>query len=135
MMTPEQRDSWFGYHAPTTETKPKYAKIRAAELRTAADIDDALGNFAGAEAFGRINAACLAFADVIDAQAPDSADKSAAIRCVRLARNAANEAVVADAEHAADMRVICAQELVKARWRANGAIAGACQRLISVRAD
>lgn len=123
MMTQEQRDNWFTYHAPTDETKPKYTAIRAAEIKAAADIDDALGNFAGVEAFGRINAACLAYADVIDTQAPDSADKSAAIRCVRLARNAANEAVVADIEHAADMRVICAQELVKARWQANSAIA------------
>ena len=122
-MTPEQRENWFNYHAPTDETKPKYTAIRAAELRAAMDIDDALGNFTGQERFDRINAACLAFADVIDALAPDSADKSAAIRCVRLTRNAANEAAVAEPDHANDLRVICAQELVKARWQANSAIA------------
>lgn len=123
MMTSEQRDNWFRFHAPTEETKAKHIAIRAAELRAAMDIDDALGNFTGAEAFARINAACLAFAEVIDAEAPDSADKSAAIRCVRLARNAANEAVVGDEGRAADMRVICAQELLKARWLAGSAVA------------
>lgn len=123
MMTPEQRDNWFTYHVPTEVTKPKYTAIRAAEIGTSMAIDDAIGNFTGPDAFNRINAACLAYADVIDTQAPDSADKSAAIHCVRLARNAANEAVVADVEHANDLRVICAQELVKARWQANSAIA------------
>ena len=30
-MTPAQLDNWFTYHAPTDETAPKYAAIRAAE--------------------------------------------------------------------------------------------------------
>lgn len=123
MMTPDQLDNWFRYHPPTDETKPKYMAIRAAEHGAAQDINDAVGNFAGAEAFNRINATCKAFAVVIDTEAPDSADKSAAIRCVRLARNAANEAVIAEAEHRNDCLVICAQELTKARWQANSAIA------------
>ena len=123
MMTTEQLDNWFTYHTPTEDTAPRYKAIRAAEFKCAADIDDALGNYIGHAAHERINAACKDFAIVIDAQAPDCADKSAAIRCVRLARNAANEAIVARTDHAADLRVMCAQNLTAARFQANSAIA------------
>lgn len=123
-LSPEQLDNWFTYHAPTEETAPKYAAIRAAEIGCALDIDDAIADDCDRSIrFNRINAATRRFAEVIDANAPDSADKSAAIRCVRLARNAANEAIVADEDHAADCRVICAQNLAAARWQANSAIA------------
>lgn len=123
MMTPDQLDNWFTYHPPTEETAPKYKSIRAAEYRCAEDIADAGGNFTGAEAFSRINAATRTFAEVIDANAPDSADKSAAIRCVRIARNCANEAVIAEESHRGDLLTMCAQNLTAARFQANSAIA------------
>lgn len=44
---------------------------------------------------GVVNLAAREFMVAIDTHAPDSADKTAAIRCVRLARNAANEALYA----------------------------------------
>ena len=123
MMTQDQLDNWFSYHAPTDDTAPRYKAVRAAEIKAAMEIDNALGNFIGHAAFSKINAATRTFAEVIDANAPDSADKAAAIRCVRLARNAANEAVIAEADHAADLRVMCAQNLTAARFQANSAIA------------
>ena len=120
-MTDEQRDNWFTYHAPTDETAPKYAAIRAAEARAVETITMALDEGRGA-AYDLINEACRAFAMVIDEQAPDSADKGAAIHCVRLARNAANEAVI-DPAGAGRLQAVAFTEIQKARWQANAAIA------------
>lgn len=135
-MTPEQADNWFTYHAPTPETAPKYALIRDAEgaahvlfaeLRGRAyplsnpDTEPLTGGDCE-----RVNATLRALAEVIDANAPDSADKTAAIRCVRLARNGANEFIMANAGgyplHV-DSLTLASAELQKARWQANGAIA------------
>lgn len=137
-MTREQLDNWFTYHPPTEDVAPKYAVIRKAEQ----EVHSLLGEFrlrahhrnTGQSAQGfdaadcdRVNAVTRAFAETIDAHAPESADKSAAIRCVRLARNAANEWVMANASPGfplyVDNLVIAQEEAVKARWQANGAIA------------
>jgi hypothetical protein len=124
-LTPEQLDNWFTYHAPTPETAPKYAAIVKAQL----DADFAVGVFASPDCddpahvrHDNINAALRDFAVVIDTNAPDSADKTAAIRCVRLARNAANEAVV-NPKGAPRLIAISVTEIQKARWQANSAIA------------
>ena len=131
-MTKEELDNWFTYHPPTEETIPKYAAVREAE-----DLCH--------QAFGRmrlsvaekcevvtpadcaiINDVTRNFAEVIDAQAPNSADKSAAIRCVRLARNAANEHItsqVAGFPTYFDLAAEFSRQLVLARWQANSAIA------------
>lgn len=123
-MTEEQLDHWFRYHLPTIETAPKYRKLREAELRASMDIDDAIADDCDVQVrHNRINDTCKAFAVVIDELAPNCADKTAAIRCVRLARNAANEAIYAEPDHQSDLRIICGQELAKARWQANSAIA------------
>jgi hypothetical protein len=128
MMTPEQRANWFTYHAPTDETRPKYAAIAAAES-VAAQCVTALLNGGDFATYDNINAACLRFADVIDENAPDSADKSAAIRCVRLARNALNEAVAVGSRLGWNDATVIAlareagAELRRARWQANSAIA------------
>ena len=87
MFTKEQLDNWFTYHAPTVVTGPKYTEIRLAETAAV----DAM--YTADATFDSINAAFRRFADVINTHAPDSADKIASIRCVRLARNAANEAI------------------------------------------
>lgn len=124
MMTEAQREAWFTYHPPTEETAPKYAAIRAAEAACAHGLTMGIGlvDEPPHVRFGHINSACEAFAVAIDEQAPDSADKSAAIRCVRLARNAANEAVV-DAAGAGRLQAMALTEIQKARWQANSAIA------------
>lgn len=118
----------FVYHAPTEDTTPRYAAIRGVEnachdvarsltmseyTTTAADYDV-------------INDALRQFAEVIDANAPDSDDKTAAIRCVRLARNALNEHIAA-CIGGFPTHINCLAEahrqLVLARWQANSAIA------------
>ena len=127
MMTPEQLDRWFTYHAPTKETAPKYDAIRAAEIDAKSCIT-AILNGGALGTYEHVNARCRDFAEVIDANAPDSADKSAAIRCIRLARNAMNEAVKLTTDRGPGAVVIelCQQagrELRAARWQANSAIA------------
>lgn len=115
---------------------PKYAAIRAAEF----ECHKAFAALA-ARAYpletpetppltladcNEVNRLTLAFADVVDANAPDSADKSAALRCIRLARNAANDSVAANAlmypTHIDSMKE-ASRQLVLARWQANSAIA------------
>ena len=81
--------------------------------------------------YGCVNAACKRFAMVIDSLAPDSADKTAAIRCVRLARNLFNEWAAETSKapvHRAwsdprSLFLAAEIELCKARMQANSAIA------------
>lgn len=143
-LTPDQLDNWFSYHAPTDDTTPRYAAIREAEQEFHMALTTALYVVRGGTGeerpllpplFDKVNAAARAFAVVIDGQAPDSADKTAAIRCVRLGRNFANEAIIAaQTERRGDIPVhvwatseflrACADaEIVKARFQANSAIA------------
>jgi hypothetical protein len=123
--TKDQLDNWFTYHPPTDETAPKYDAVRRGQL----DADFGIAISVAVDSpdpdavrYGNINAVTRNFAEIIDANAPDSADKTAAIRCVRLARNAANEAV-ANPKGAPRLAAIAATELQKARWQANSAIA------------
>ena len=128
-LTSDQLDNWFTYHAPTEETAPKYAAIRAAEAACLKVIEEAWsGPTTDRTAHDRVNAVMRAFAEVIDKYAPDSADKTAAIRCVRIARNAANEELVliqssggSGGNPAVERQVN--DNLRAARWQANSAIA------------
>ena len=122
-MTDEQRDNWFTHHPPTDETAPKYAAIRAAEEACLFGLSFAFADEGPDHVrYDNANAACAAFANVIDAQVPDCADKTAAIRCVRLARNAANEAI-ANPKDGGRLMAMAKTEIQKARWQANSAIA------------
>jgi len=128
MLTTEQLDNWFTYHAPTEETAPKYAEIRKAESE-AGQVMVAILNNGDLVAFQAINQAARTMVEVIDRCCPDSADKSAAIRCVRLARNAMNEALVVRGDpfnpSSECIRLVkmAADDLTRARWQANSAIA------------
>lgn len=127
MYSKEQMDAWFTYHAPTSETLPKFEAIGLAtetcmnELCGLAKLEkiDAL-------AHERVNQATRALAEVIDASAPDGDDKDGAIRCVRLARNAANEIVrarmIGGDCHDSFLELVIF-EITKARWQANAAVA------------
>lgn len=118
----------FVYHAPNEETAPRYAAIRAAENA----CHDLVGSLTMAEYtataadYTRVNSALRVFAETIDSSAPDSADKTASIRCVRLARNALNEHIAASAG-GFPTRINClveaARQLTLARWQANSAVA------------
>lgn len=66
MISQAQLDNWFTYHSPSSDQLPKYQAIREA---------------------GRI------LAEAIVANAPDSADRTAAVRKVREAVMTANQAI------------------------------------------
>lgn len=115
----------FNYIAPNDDTAPRHQRIREAH----ADCEKAIQEFINNDdylplqaRFQRISLACRLFHDELVAVCPPSADLSAAIHCVRLARMAANEAVAqpdADLDHA----VIAKEQLVLARWQACAAVA------------
>jgi len=127
MMTEEQKNNWFRYHEPTEETKPKYAAIRAAENECHAVTASLLVVVKhSTEDYNRVNDTLRTFAEVIDANAPDSVDKTAAIRCIRIARNCLNELVAASIL-GFPVRIRLGEEATKqllfARFQANSAIA------------
>jgi len=128
-MTEEQLDHWFTYHPPTDETSPKYAAIAAAEIALALIFRDQTHLVDAGESpnFQEITYAIRGYADVINRDAPDSADKTAAIRCVRLGRMAANECLVAIKDcrkmAAIELSKLAQAEWTKARWQACAAIA------------
>lgn len=97
----------FAYHAPTPITAPRYAHLRALEAAAADTLRKVAGPVCEPNAlmvgavsaltpddFASVNTACKALYDGILAVCPPSADRSAAERCVRLARMRANEAMV-----------------------------------------
>lgn len=135
-------DHLFTYHPPTPETQPKYAAIAHGYKACLGIIRESLEGVAKSDDlqhhFNEITGACRGFADIINVMAPDSADKTAAIRCLRIARMAANETALVMGHARADipdeeaealfvqirqLAVLCENELVKARWQANAAIA------------
>jgi hypothetical protein len=134
-MTAAELDRLFTYHPPTPETQPHHAAIRNAETRCTMVVLEQLldGSPGDRPSFDTINQACHAFAEVIDAHAPDSADKSAALRCVRLARMAANEAVQHFGKRPTPTwapfdlgQLLLGEvklELMRARWQACAAVA------------
>lgn len=69
MITNEQLQNWFTYHAPAAEQLPKYAKIRQAALE---------------------------FAEIVVDNTPPSADQSAAVRLIREAAMTANQSIACD---------------------------------------
>lgn len=135
MPTPELLAHWFTFAPPSSPGEAeKHVAIRDAETACAAAISEAItgGDFAA------VGSACFTFATVINEQCPESADKSAAIRCVRIARMAANEAVLqarkigpATTERQASDLAIAAnqcgglalQHLTLARYQASSSIA------------
>lgn len=129
----EQYENWFSYHAPTEETAPKYEAIRNAEQDTIVNVTQTSYEVGPdtAQLHQEINRSTRRFAEAIDANCPDSVDKTAAIQCVRLARNLFNEWVVQrdlpkESQSWVDVSILFAQaeqELLRARFRANSAIA------------
>lgn len=127
-MTPLQREAWFVYHAPTAETKPKYEQIRACETTVYNRVLDAEYYMSSPDLHSAINEECLRFADLVMALAPDCEDRATAIEHIRMARHAFNEwAVVVrrDPSKPRDNKFLemGKDELVKARWKSNSAIA------------
>ena len=102
--TSEQLDNWFTFHPPTEESTPRYQAIRAAGV----ECHKLVGSL------------------VLRAQGQLAPDKTAAIRCIRLGRNAANEVImlhVNGAPEYVDCFAEASHQLVLARWQASSAIA------------
>lgn len=116
----------FEYQPPNAVTAPKYAAIREAEAFAATEIEDAAaevnaGRAMRPDAFARINAATKALYDTIERECSPCADTAAALRCVRIARMAANEAIVA-VDRDSPLRQAF-DNLRAARWQACAAVA------------
>lgn len=121
----------FTYHPPTDETRTKYAATQAAYDEAVHNINFAINDSSPERTFERVTSAALAFARVINDQCPPCADATAAIRCVRLARMAANRLVMEfrkpevrrDSEVEEALRSLMVQNLISAHFQANAAIA------------
>jgi hypothetical protein len=124
----------FEYQPPNAATAPKYAAIREAErVATAACIDSMnVGAWRGRTptnddkqaAFIVIGHATKALHDLIERECPPCADTTAALRCVRLARMAANEVVAGPADiDVGGIAAQCGDNLRAARWQACAAVA------------
>jgi hypothetical protein len=122
MLTTAEIEHMFTYHPPSTEQQAKYAAISAAVAHGSALINSLqwCTKPVKTEAFARINDITKAIATTMCEHCPPSADLSAAIRCVRLVRNACN--AYARTPEAAFL-ITATQELIKAKWQANSAIA------------
>lgn len=134
MLSPEQIEHLFTYHPPTPEQVTKYETIKAAVAEVNEVIDTLRRLVPGLKAdenasdylkcYQAINASTKALVAVLCELCPPSADLAAAVRCVRLVRNACNEQVVWVARGSVPgFLVIARHELIKARWQANSAIA------------
>lgn len=127
----------FGYQPPNDDTKPRFAHLSAAYDATRATFRDTLEDRVNSSAlmagivpsatsveFNEITQACRTFVDAMKMVCPHSADQTAAVRCVRLARMYANNALLQkdcfspgrDYEHALD-------QLKMAWFQANASIA------------
>jgi hypothetical protein len=129
---------FFGYQPPNADTSPRHARIDAAADTAQKAITAALDGFIDANAlmtgaagkpgpaqYGMINNACRDLVAEMQAVCAPSADLSAAIRCVRLARMHANNALRVDAncfEPAEDAKHAQLQ-IKQARFQAKAAIA------------
>ena len=121
----------FTYHPPTGTTTPLYAAVRKAEVQASVLIETAVRAGAGPN-FGLITAAAMDYAVVICEVAPNCDDRAAALRAVRLARMAFNEAAISAhggeyrhnaAVQSSPLLQQAANALREARWWACAAIA------------
>jgi len=101
MFTAAHLDAWFNFAGPAENDIPAHEAIRDAEnvamraIHIARRIRDDIPIETQTEHDGRAIAATFqAFATAINDYAPDSADKTAAMHCVRLAFQLAREGLV-----------------------------------------
>lgn len=117
-------DHLFTYHPPTEEKAPLYKRL-SADFQEAQDVLEGIAPVRKhpQEVFAEVNEALKTFAASILEVCPPSADRSAAIRCVRLARNAANAHLHAGPNATGREIEIAHQQLLMARWQSAAAIA------------
>lgn len=96
----------FVYQPPNSDTAPRYKAITDAWKACHISVEETLEPFVCYQSlcvgaadrpkpvdYAAINDACKAFFDVVQKVCPPSADRTAAERCIRLARMKANEAM------------------------------------------
>lgn len=123
----------FVYHPPTEEQVPKYQKLNLAFGAVMSSGREIIRNRpkerAEQERFDGFSKTCEAYHDLIVELCPESADRTAAIRCLRLARNAINDILCGterDFPHGLSQHpfsLVFETELVKCRYQANASIA------------
>jgi hypothetical protein len=121
----------FGYQPPNDDTRPRHARVDAAAdacvkvLRETLDADGLVVPKATGAQFAAITDACRTLVEEMESVCPPSADLAAAVRCVRLARMFANNALVApgDCFEPADDRRQALLQLKLARFQAKASIA------------
>jgi hypothetical protein len=125
-VTSETLDRWFTYHPPTAETAPKYKAI----IEACDDFAKLVVATFNKEppTYDQVNAAARHVGEVFLLVVPDCADRAAAFRSLRLARNATNEILAGFSAlpHRPDMLLLgtaAIRSITEARWQANAAIA------------
>jgi hypothetical protein len=120
----------FTYHPPKGDQPERYKAIRDAEtdarLMPLPTPDTTTED--ARYLYSVVNWNTKAFADTIEALSPPSADRTTAIRCVRLARMLMNEAITwasvhRDLTEGRRLQALAMDELMKARMWACAAIA------------
>lgn len=87
-------DNTFKYHPPTSETTPKYKKLREAEFDMQGVCSSLLDfHFERHNTFDSINAACKVFAREIVDLCPEGTDIEPLVQQVGVVRNLLNEAL------------------------------------------
>lgn len=101
----------------------KHNLISSAHIEFCASI---IRIYTGPSDYDEVNEAGKAFAEAIKEHAPPSADRTAAIRCVRLACMALREVGLSEKrtpEVASDLTKAAMVDALKAKWQASAAIA------------
>lgn len=115
----------FTYHQPNPETALAHTAVDDAYYAVVAIIDcyADVAPVRDDSVHSAVRNVMFRFAETILRVCPLSADRTAAVRCVRLACNAVITHLH-DAEHSTQRTMVIAYaELLKARWQANASIA------------
>lgn len=118
----------FIYHPPTDEQKVLYARLAKAHADTTDGLLRVLSIAEGSEGpvtqkhYEEFTNTCENYYNVIMEVCPASADRTAAIRCLRLARNAVNDVLRLSGDRSAYFS-LAGIELIKCRYQANASIA------------
>lgn len=93
----------FAWHPPTDEQRPKYQQLQigfmaVVERAKASFAEATYGVRADQDVFDNFTKTVTAYAELIEELCPPSADRTAALRCLRLAHNAVND-ILCGAKH------------------------------------
>ena len=145
MPFPETIEEQFSYYPPDDVTRRKYHRIntaakhaveRASDVSMQAEMAENEGWTGGpggpftAVSFEMNNKVCLDLAKAIEEEVPNSANRTAALRCVSLARNALNDICACGGWPIEDLRTFASHNIWAAARQANTEITFERQRQI-----